>query len=131
MKEIEVVAAIIKHQGKIFCAQRNINNKSYLSYKYEFPGGKTNPGETKPEALEREIKEELSWNIDVHDLFITVNHAYPDFRISMHAYLCTAKDLEFNLNEHTNFVWLPVNKLDTLDWAAADIPIVDMLMGNE
>ncbi|MHC5202160.1 (deoxy)nucleoside triphosphate pyrophosphohydrolase [Myroides sp. LJL119] len=128
MKTIEVVAAIIKKDNEFFCAQRNTNSKEYLAYKYEFPGGKVEPNETKEEALLREIKEELNWEITINNFFMTVNHTYPDFNLIMHCYLCTAANLDFQLNEHLSYKWLTLNKLDSLDWAAADIPIIDKLL---
>lgn len=127
MKEIEVVAAVIQHEGKIFCAQRGTNAKEYLAYKYEFPGGKTETGETHEAALIREIDEELNWVIQVDEPLITVHHTYPDFKIIMHAFLCTPLDLNFRLNEHMDYVWLPISELYALDWAAADLPIIDQL----
>lgn len=128
MKTIEVVAAIIQHDGKFFCAQRNSNKKEYLAYKYEFPGGKVEEGETKESALVREIQEELSWDISIDQFFMTVDHTYPDFKLIMHGFLCLPKTLDFNLNEHISYHWLTKSELNTLDWAAADIPIVDKIM---
>lgn len=127
MKTIEVVAAIIQYKGNYFCAQRNTNKKEYLAYKYEFPGGKIEEGETHEGALLREIQEELSWDISIQDFFMTVNHSYPDFQLIMHTYLCSANSLDFSLNEHVAFKWLAKNDLTSLDWAAADIPIVNKL----
>ncbi|MDM1407037.1 (deoxy)nucleoside triphosphate pyrophosphohydrolase [Myroides sp. DF42-4-2] len=130
MKTIEVVAAIIEFEGKLFCAQRNENKKEYLSYKFEFPGGKTEEGETREEALIREIKEELNWEITIDKFFMTVHHTYPDFNLIMHSYLCSTTTLDFQLNEHASFKWLAISDLNTLDWAAADIPIVDKLIAS-
>lgn len=128
MKEIEVVAAIIMHQGQVFCAQRNKSNKDYLSLKYEFPGGKIELNECQETALRREIREELSWNINIGDHFLTVTHSYPDFKIKMYTFLCMSDTLEFKLNEHASYMWLPIERLLDLDWAEADIPIVKKLM---
>ena len=77
MKKVEVVAAIIQHQNKYLCCQRAQHTFEYLSDKWEFPGGKIEPGESKIEALEREIKEELE--ITLHDIqeALTVVHQYP------------------------------------------------------
>ena len=96
--------------------------------KYEFPGGKIEPGESLNQALEREIKEELQYDICVRGNFLTVEHQYPDFQLKMHSYLCSAVDTNFTLTEHINYRWLKINQLDELDWAAADIPIVEKLM---
>ena len=128
MKQIEVVAAIIQFENKFLCVQRGEGKYSYISLKYEFPGGKIEPGESLNQALEREIKEELQYDICVRELFLTVEHQYPDFQLKMHSYLCSAVDTNFTLTEHINYQWLKINQLDELDWAAADIPIVEKLM---
>lgn len=128
MKHINVVAAIIFENEKILCVQRNINKYEYISYKYEFPGGKIEEGETKTKALIREIKEELNIDIKVNSEFLTVTHEYPDFLITMHSYVCTGQSKELKLTEHIDFKWLSKNEIKNLDWAAADIPIVEKLI---
>ena len=109
---------------------RGQSQYDYVSFKYEFPGGKLEANESREEALIREIKEELNYDIQIEQRFLTVEHRYPDFQLLMHSYLCTAKDTHFILTEHINYKWLTVNQLDYLDWAAADMPIVEKLMRN-
>lgn len=128
MKHIDVVAAIIFENEKILCVQRSSNKYEYISYKYEFPGGKIEEGETKTKALIREIKEELNIDIKVNSEFLTVTHEYPDFRITMHSYVCTSQSKELKLTEHVDFKWLSKHEIKNLDWAAADIPIVEKLI---
>jgi 8-oxo-dGTP diphosphatase len=128
MKHYTVVAAIIKYDGRILCMQRNTSKHAYLSYKYEFPGGKVEPGESNEAALVREIKEELDLEISLEKQFLSVEHEYPDFKLTMHSFLCNSTTPEFVLKEHAAFQWLKKNELKSLDWAAADIPIVDKLM---
>jgi 8-oxo-dGTP diphosphatase len=127
MKTIEVVAAIIIKDDKILCVQRGDNKREYIAFKYEFPGGKVEEGETKEEALVREIKEELNVPISVVHEFLTVNHAYPDFNIVMHSFLCSCENPHIQLTEHIDYKWLDKSNLASLDWAAADIPIVKKL----
>ena len=86
-KKIEVVAAIIQHENKILCVQRDENKLSYISKKYEFPGGKVESGETLQETIIREIQEELKIKIVPIQQFITVDHEYPDFNLKMHSYI--------------------------------------------
>lgn len=124
-KHIEVVAAIIKKDNKIFCAQRA--DKGELAKKWEFPGGKIEKNETPEEALKRELVEELKLEVDVKGHFLTVDHEYENFTISLHSYLCEAKSEQITLLEHLDSKWLKLADLDNLDWAAADIPIVDKL----
>lgn len=130
MKHIEVVAAIITNNDKILCVQRNENKLSYISKKYEFPGGKMEVNETKIETIIREIKEELAMDIIVHKEFLTVTHQYPDFLLTMHSFICTCNNRDLTLNEHIDYKWLKTDELEDLDWAAADIPIVNKLIAN-
>lgn len=131
MKKIEVVAAILYLEDKIFCVQRGESKLPYISKKFEFPGGKIEKGETQIEALKRELIEELSITPVIEDSFLTVFHKYPDFELTMHSFMCKAKSEDIKLNEHISFVWLSRKDLMQLDWAAADLPIVEKLMKNE
>lgn len=128
MKKIEVVAAVIKHQDLILCAQRQKSSLEYISEKFEFPGGKIESGETKVDALRRELIEELNIKPDIKEKYLTVVHQYPDFELTMHSFLCTAVSKEITLNEHISHKWLKKEELSHLDWAAADLPIVDKLI---
>jgi len=125
---MEVVAAVIIRDGKILCVHRPENTKEYVSLKWEFPGGKVEVGESREEALVREIREELSVDIEVSEFLMTVEHAYPDFHLTMHVFKCVLDQGEITLNEHVDLKWLAVEELDSLDWAAADIPVVKSLM---
>jgi len=127
MKQVSVVAAVIIHNDQILCVQRNQNKYSYISEKYEFPGGKIEAGETEVEALQREIKEELSMELQVKDKLMVVEHAYPDFALTMHTYVCASTNRDVVLHEHIDLQWLDRSELAKLDWAAADIPIVEKL----
>lgn len=131
-KRIEVVAAVILRSNLVLCVQRGSSNLVYISEKWEFPGGKIEYRENHKTALTREIKEELGVDIDVDHLFLTTEHDYPDFRVAMHAYECRLSDFnsEIILNEHLGIKWLAPSdpEFGNLDWAAADIPIVQKLM---
>lgn len=131
MKKIEVVAGIIKHENLILCVQKDKHKFEYISNKFEFPGGKIERDETQIEALERELLEELEIETSVNELFLTVNHQYPDFKLIMHSYICDAPSKNIVLTEHIDQKWLPIKDLSSLDWAAADLPIVEKLMKNE
>ena len=128
MKHYDVVAAIIMDDDRILCVQRNYGKYDYISLKYEFPGGKVEIDETIEQALEREILEELDLKIDIKREFLTVNHQYPDFSITMHSFICSALKSTLNLKEHIAFKWLDAKKLSSLDWAEADLPIVSKLV---
>ena len=124
---IEVVAAIIKIENKYLCCQRKKNKLTYLSEKYEFPGGKIENNETKEEALKREIKEELGLIINIEKFFKTITYSYPDFDLKMHCYICTLEEFDIKLNDHISYKLLESEKLNTLDWVPADIEIVNLL----
>ena len=130
MKKIEVVAGIIFFQNEILCVQRSKNKFFYISEKFEFPGGKIENGETKEEALQRELSEELNISVIIKSFYHTVIHEYPDFELTMHSFICEVVTKELILNEHINQEWLTIKELDKLDWAAADIPIVNKLISN-
>jgi len=123
MKQIEVVAAVILAGKTVFCAQRN--GKGEVAFKWEFPGGKVEAGETHKDALMREIEEELGASIDVESFFMTVRHQYVTFHLTMHCYKATLKSASIRLNEHLDSRWLNANELFEMDWAPADLPVVE------
>tara|TARA_R110002096_G_scaffold183757_12_gene361924 strand:+ start:6061 stop:6459 length:399 start_codon:yes stop_codon:yes gene_type:complete len=130
IKKVEVVAAVIHFENEILCVQRPENKLDYISRKFEFPGGKIENGETQKEALARELREELDIKPLISDLFLTVVHTYPDFELTMHSYSCTARSKDLKLKEHISALWLKKNNLSNLDWAEADVPIVNKLIQN-
>lgn len=123
-KRIEVVAAIILDEGKIFATQRG-----YGEFKdgWEFPGGKMEQGETPEQALLREIREELDVEIEVGQLFDTVEYDYPSFHLTMHCFLCTIKSGELILKEHEAAKWLNKESLDSVEWLPADLGLIEKL----
>ncbi len=128
MKKIDVVAAIIKHNDKVLCVQRGDNKFNYIANKFEFPGGKIEHGESNEETIIREISEELSMDIIPEQSYLTVEYQYPDFFITMHSYICSCESTQLVLHEHVDYKWLTVSELENLDWAEADIPIVEKLI---
>lgn len=124
MKTINVVAAIIIKDNKVFATQRG-----YGDFKdgWEFPGGKVEEGETPQEALMREIREELAADIRVGELFDTVEYDYPEFHLSMKCYICELVSEEMVLKEHEAARWLGRGELDTVDWLPADKGLIEGL----
>ena len=121
MRQIEVVAAIIVKDNKVFATQRG--DGEWKDF-WEFPGGKIDAGETPEEALRREIKEELDTEIAVGELFTTINYDYPTFHITMHCYLCTIENGSLTLLEHEAAKWLSLEQLDSVTWLPADLLVI-------
>ena len=137
MNRVSVVAAVIENQGRILCVQRPEHKFDYISRKWEFPGGKIEVGETQQSALAREIMEELCIKVDVGEAVVTVDHSYPDFHLTMHAFRCTlslgTQESNLKLKEHIDLKWLEATQgaFAQLNFAAADAPIVDALIAGE
>ncbi|MBS6559448.1 MAG: 8-oxo-dGTP diphosphatase MutT [Clostridiales bacterium] len=124
MKTIKVVAAIIKEGNKILATQRGYGE---FQGGWEFPGGKIELGETKEEALIREIREELDTEIVVEELFDTVEYDYPNFHLSMNCFICFIKEGNFVLKEHQEARWLTKETLDSVEWLPADQGLIEKL----
>lgn len=128
MKNIHVVGAVIVRGNKILCAQRGPGKS--LPYKWEFPGGKIESGETPQDALQREIKEEMRCLISVGDRIEYTIFEYDFGIVHLTTYYCELLDGEPEMSEHISIEWLPINKLSTLDWAPADIPAVEKIVAD-
>ena len=122
MKTINVVAALIVHDGRIFATQRG-----YGQWRgwWEFPGGKQEPGETPEDALVREIREELATEISVDRFVTTLEWDYPTFHLSMRCYLCSVISGSLTLLEHEAAAWLDREHLHSVKWLPADYVILD------
>ena len=125
---IEVVAAIIFFENKILCLKRGYSKYDYISFKYEFPGGKIKNDESNVNALKREIKEELNIDIIIKNKFKTIIHNYPDFNIKLHSYICSTNNFYGKLYEHSEYKLLKINELKSVNWLEADIPLIDDLI---
>lgn len=127
MKEIKVVAAIIKNEDKILATKRGYGEFINM---WEFPGGKIEPGETKKQALVREIKEELNIEISVDNFALDIEYQYPNFYLFMSCFMCSIKEGSIELLEHNDGKWITKEELNTLNWLPADIGAVNYLKEN-
>ena len=124
MKVVNVVCAIIVHEGKILGTQRGYGD---FAGGWEFPGGKIEPGELPEDAVRRELKEELDLEVEVGQRFDTVEYDYPTFHLSMQCFLCTMGDREFVLKEHKDARWLDRDTVDEVEWLPADEGLIEKL----
>ena len=127
MKEIKVVAAIIQKENKILATKRGYSEFINM---WEFPGGKIESGETKEQALVREIKEELNIEISVDKFAIDIEYQYPNFYLFMSCFMCSIKEGSIEFLEHNDGKWITKEELNTLNWLPADIDAVNYLKEN-
>lgn len=127
---IEVVCGIIVGQsGKVLVCRRDF--KRHLGGKWEFPGGKVNHGESASEALVREVEEELGITIVVKEVLGTVvEWADGDVSIRLRGFRCEIVGGEPVALEHEEIRWCEFSELRDLDWAEADVPLVDELLSE-
>lgn len=125
MKTIKVVAAIIVRNDEIFITQRG-----YGEFKdwWEFPGGKVEQGESKEDALKREIKEELDASIEIDRFLTTVEYQYDTFYLVMDCYICHLVNPHLELLEHENAIWVHKDELESVDFLPADVAVVKELL---
>ncbi len=123
---LQVTCAIIENNGKILCAQRS--EKMKLPLKWEFPGGKIEGNESPEACLKREIREELGIEIDILEQLPSFKHSYSaNFSIELFPFRCKSVSHEIHLAEHKQIKWLGLEELKDLDWADADVPIVNYI----
>lgn len=99
----EIVVGVLNRKGRVLIGQRP--PEGLLGGLWEFPGGKVEPGETHAQALQREFLEETGLSIRVGGLVATVRHAYSHFRITLHAYRCSAASGNPQPHFHTALKW--------------------------
>ena len=129
MKNILVVAALIKKNNNVLIARRSTGDENVLG-KWEFPGGKVEPNETEEHAIEREIKEEFELDIKTNK-YITNNVCeYPTKIVDLRLYECEYISGEFKLHDHSEYKWVNINELLNYDLAPADIPLAKYIANN-
>jgi 8-oxo-dGTP diphosphatase len=125
LPHIHVACGIIQHDGLILATQRSASMS--LPLKWEFPGGKLEVGETPQVCLVRELQEELGVSVTIGQGLSPLTHSYPSFTVTLYPFLCHQLQGTITLYEHSDARWLPLNDLLQLDWAEADLPIINML----
>lgn len=127
MKNIEVVAAVIKKDDKIFITRRGYGEFINM---WEFPGGKVESGEEREEALHREIKEELELEIDNLIYLTTVEYDYPTFHVTMHCYTCEISGGTMKMNVHNDVKWVTLDEIENEKWIPADVAVIKHIKGK-
>ena len=125
-KNIHVVGAVIVKDELILCAQRG--DSKTLPFKWEFPGGKIEEGETPQEALAREVQEEMECEIKIADKIETTVYEYDFGFVHLTTFYCELVSGEPVLTEHKEIRWLAASDLAHLDWAPADIPAIEKIV---
>ena len=126
---IKVVAALIEKNGKYLIARRSTGSSDVLG-KWEFPGGKIEPGETPEQAIKREIKEELNTDIAVKRFFCNVQYDYPSFHLDMDVFLCEVEQgsLQTEAGIHLAKRFKRIEELNQEDWCPADALVVKKIV---
>ena len=130
---IEVSAGIVKTKGKILAMKKGQSKHDYLSYKYEFPGGKVEIGEKPIEALKREFKEELKTDISNAKIeqLSDVVYDYPDFSVRIFPFVIEVENFIFEMTEHIDYQWVEMSSLMNIEWVEADKIIAERLVKNK
>ena len=128
MKVINVVAAIIKKEDKVFITQRGHGEFKGV---WEFPGGKIEPGETPEEAIVREIKEELKSEVKVERLFDEINDVHGDRCFNVKFFICSLVSGNLELTEHLDAKWVRPSEINENDFMPADKTVLDNLKSGK
>jgi 8-oxo-dGTP diphosphatase len=128
MMRIRVCCAVIIHNNKILAAKRSIN-MPHQGF-WEFPGGKIEDGECEQSCLHREIKEELSCQINIHEQLPSFLHTYADKNIELIPFICTLPNQTPRPVEHEKISWLDASELMQTNWLPADIQLASYIDKN-
>ena len=122
-RHLHVACAIIEQEGKVLAAQRSATMT--LPLKWEFPGGKIETGESPEECLLRELKEELDITVFIATALSPSTHSYLDFTVTLYPFTCRLAGGSITMHEHHDLQWIEPKRMPDLDWAAADLPVID------
>ncbi len=122
MRHLHVACAIIEREGKVLAAQRSASMT--LPLKWEFPGGKIEADESPEECLTRELMEELGVTVFIGDALPPATHGYIDFTVTLYPFTCRLTGGVITMHEHHALQWIEPQRMQELDWAAADLPVI-------
>ena len=121
----EVVAALIWDKNRFLACQRPAHKARGLLW--EFVGGKVEPGETREQALIRECQEELAVTVAVQDVFMEVDHVYPDLTVHLTLFNASIAKGTPQKIEHNDLRWITVDEIDEYEFCPADEEILRRL----
>jgi 8-oxo-dGTP diphosphatase len=121
-RTLHVACALIEREGLLLAVQRSAAMS--LPLKWEFPGGKIEPGEDPAACLRREVREELGVDVETGASLPAAAHDYPGFSVVLYPLRCRIIAGEPTLHEHADARWLSPADLLSVDWAAADLPVL-------
>ena len=121
----EVVAALIWNKNRFLACQRPAHKARGLMW--EFVGGKVEPGESKEQALIRECQEELAVTVAVRDVFMEVDHIYPDLTVHLTLFNASIAEGIPQKIEHNDLRWITVEEIDQYEFCPADEEILRRL----
>jgi len=126
MRTLHVTAAIIEYDHQILITQRK--EGTHMALRWEFPGGKIEPGESPEECLKREIKEELDLDILIKQKLLVVEHQYEEMKVILHCYMCSVVGGVPKKKGCKDFRWVSPSELTIFSFAEADYPVVNYLI---
>ncbi|KKU91069.1 MAG: Mutator MutT protein [Candidatus Jorgensenbacteria bacterium GW2011_GWA1_48_11] len=130
MKITNVTAAIIHRDGKIIIAQRDL--AGYFGGFWEFPGGKSEVGESLQDCLIREIEEELGVKVNIEKEFLKTEHDYSIIgMVHLHSFLCGILSGEPKTLVHSAIKWVAIDDLEKFNFPPADMPIIKKLIAEK
>lgn len=126
---ITVVAALIEKDNKYLIAKRSTGDSNVLG-KWEFPGGKLKDNESEMDAIEREIKEEFELDIKAKKFVINNVCEYPTKVVDLRLYECEYISGDFNLHDHSEYIFVDKSEIINFDLCPADIPLAEFVKEN-
>ena len=129
MNNLKIVAAIFSEQNKVLAMKRAAHKPA--AGKWEFPGGKIEPGETPEQAIKREIREELNIEITRLTHFDNSKTVTTEWEVELDCFLVESDSMPTESTDHDEMRWVEIENLHNLDWLEADIKVIEKLQSEK
>jgi len=129
MNNLKIVAAIFSEQNKVLAMKRAAHKPA--AGKWEFPGGKIEPGETPEQAIKREIREELNIEITRLTHFDNSKTVTTEWELELDCFLVESDSMPTESTDHDEMRWVEIDNLHNLDWLEADIKVIEKLQSEK